>query len=77
MPQKMEEGAGKAVACGRPFCLLSASYMPAGSSQLYVQGSKTNQIIELGIRTVGNLRWLVRPQKCRTLTKATGRPATV
>ena len=40
-------------------------HMPAGSTQLCVQGSMTDQIIGLGIRTVGNGRWLVRPWECR------------
>ncbi len=51
--------------CGSRWSLLLAvsQLCACWSSQLCVQGSKTDQIIELGIRTVGDLRWLVRPRK--------------
>ena len=38
-----------------------ASHMHAGSMQVCVQGNMIDQVLELGIRTVGNRQWLVRP----------------
>ena len=41
--------------------LAPATHVSSGSAQLCVQGSFTDQTIELGIRTVESRQWLVRP----------------
>lgn len=41
--------------------LAPATHVSSGSAQLCVQGSYTDQTIELGVRIVERRQWLVRP----------------